>query len=65
MRYGALLADFRDMNVYKQDPDSGEITLIFQKYNDDGSFNKTPVLINNNKIENDNKEEMIPEQKDE
>jgi len=64
VRYGALMCDFRDMNVYKQEPDTGEIIQLFKKYNDDGSFNKNPLLIKDIKIEKNIKEE-IPEKKDE
>ena len=57
IRYGALMCDFREMKAYKQDPTTGEITEIYSRYNEDGSFND---MNKKNKIDLNNKEQ-IPE----
>lgn len=64
VRYGTLLADFREMNLYKQIPETGEIIQIYKKYNDDGSFNKQPLLLNSSLDKEENKD-IIPEQTNE
>ena len=38
VRYGALLCDFREMKMYKQIPETGEILEVYSRYNEDGSI---------------------------
>jgi hypothetical protein len=47
VRYGALMCDFREMKAYRQDPSTGEITEIYSRYNEDGSFNDKNLKKNN------------------
>jgi len=57
VRYGALLADFRAMKLYKQIPDTGEIVELYSRYNDDGS------LKDNRKMTKDGLKDNMPTEK--
>ena len=57
VRYGALLADFRAMKLYKQVPDTGEIIELYSRYNDDGS------LKDNRKMTKDGLKQNMPTEK--